>query len=161
MKIQTVSKKTVQVLDLGRKNHFSFRVLEDEGMVDSPLYKDGWWYSPTDLSESTIPATALKRVNMIQKTGVPVQGFILAHEAPLLLAAPKKKPVELPVDEIAKIVSLGGKIVLGTALATLVAAMAAPLAMIGLALVGLALVDPALIVVLSDGTRIEVCSWHE
>src|SRR3990170_3904076 len=100
MYIQKVSDEAVEAIELGRKNHWWFRVLGDGGMIDAPVYQNGWWFEPLISSECTIPSTAMRRVDILKSAGIKIQGCIIAHEAPLLLTAPKIEPVAIPWGEI-------------------------------------------------------------
>jgi len=159
METKIVSKAVVEVLTLSRENHWHVKIVDGTGMIDSPEYWDGWVCEPVSLSDSTIPAAALGRVDQILKKNVPIKGFILAHEAPPMLPAPQVKPKplirweEIPWDDIATgmVTALGYGVMAAGAVA--VSALVLPLIAVGV------LLDPALIVVLDDGTRVEVASW--
>ena len=159
METKIVSQSVMEVMTLSRENHWHVKVVDGTGMIDSPEYWDGWVCEPTNLSDSTIPAAALGRVNQILIKNIPIKGFILAHEAPPMLPAPQVKPKplirweEIPWDDIATgmVTALGyGVMAVG---AVAVSALVLPLIAVGV------LLDPALIVVLDDGTRVEVASW--
>jgi len=144
---------------MSRENHWHVKVVDGTGMIDSPEYWDGWVCEPADLSDCTIPGDALRRVDQIINKGIPFQGFILAHEAPPMLPAPQIKPKplihweEIPWDDIATgmATALGYGVMAVGALAA--SALVLPLVAVGVIL------DPALLIVLDDGTRVEVASW--
>ena len=107
----------------------------------------------SQLDNKEIPKTALKRVVTLETAGLKIKQMIVAHEAPPLLTAPEpeKKPFEMPdlkptidfVVNAVAVVAFGFFYLLGYALITAVT------------------LDPALIVVLEDGSWIEVMRWYE
>ena len=160
METKIVSQAVMEVLTLSREKHWHVKVVDGTGMIDSPEYWDGWVCEPVNISEFTTSPEALRRVDQILKKGIPIKGFILAHEAPQMLPAPQVKPKplirweEIPWDDIATGMAkaLGYGVMAVGAVAA--GALVLPLVAIGVML------DPALILVLDDdGTRVEVASW--
>jgi hypothetical protein len=125
-----------------------FRVV-GYGDLPEEKYKDGWW---TEIlkSDSIIPPVALPAVKVLKDAKIPITGMYLRHEAPKLLMAPK--PLEKPKTEFPT------KTVVGA-----VGAVLGLLAIAGTILVWMfilvAQADPQLIVVLPDGTHLEVATW--
>lgn len=132
-----------KVLKLADKNHWGFRVSDEQGMIDHPKYQDQWWYIPISEDEKIIHENAKMRIEAIKRSGVKIQGLILGHEAPRLLQAPPHPPKVIeakqakPKPDFSFLPSL--------------------LLYLGMAM----LVDPALFVVLDDGTWVEVMTWYE
>jgi hypothetical protein len=149
MKIQTISDDAKYALAVGRENHYWFRVLGTMGVIPQPVYKDEWWYLPYE-PDINIPEKALKRAEIL-KSEIPIKQMIVAHEAPLLLCAPAPKKKELP--EIGSVV--------GIAFKTAGVVLLAMFSLVGLFFTSAVAVDPALIVVLEDGTWVEVMRWYE
>lgn len=140
-----------QIEDLARAKGWGIRVLEETRIPESPVFKNGWWLEP--LGESTMPAVATQRAQAVINAGVPVKGFIVAHQTTNLLKGKVQEAKKVEVSETAW-KALG---VLGA-----VAWVAAQIVLGVLALlVQVALVDPALIVVLEDGTAVEIARWYE
>ena len=151
MNIQTTQSK--QVLTLGREHHWRFRVVEDEGMITSPKIRNEWLYVPIFNNESSINPRAMTRVSAIKEAGFTINGLIIAHEAPKLLCSPPKpepEPIEIPKSN-PQVVATLSVVVLGILEAFGYLMLLAPLV----------LIDPALIVVLDDGSWIEVMRWLE
>lgn len=164
---QLISPSAREVLEKARERHYHFRVVGEYGTLASPVFKDGWWYLPED--NPIIDENALQRVELVQSI-TPIRGYVIAHEAPSMLCPPKEwetpkpqetKPLktvwkpETGVDwpvvwEVTKtILKVVGAVTLGV------------LYVLAMALSALAQVDPKLIVVLEDGTWMEVMTWYE
>jgi hypothetical protein len=125
-----ISYEAKRAIAIGRRNHWRFRVVSKA---------PEWVYE-----EVLAPTVALDRIAVLKRAGVPIKGFVIAHEAPKLLAAPKEEPKPpspqilldfSPLEEVLKFVG-------------------------NLFLIAI-LLDPALIVVLEDGTWLEVMTWYE
>ena len=108
------------------------------------------WVHETLQSESTIPAKGLRRLEVLKKAGIPIKELVIAHEAPkLLTAAREEKPtVDLSFNASPALEALGE-------------VLAAVIAVFGLILITAIRLDPALIVVLEDGTFLEVMTWYD
>ena len=118
---------------VGFKNHWRFRV------VSEASYKKDW------RTETTLeaPRTALKRLEALKSAGIPFGSFIVAHEAPRLLTAPTHIPVRENSPQ--------------TAVFPIIAILVFVFSFFFQAV----LLDPVLIVVLEDGTWLEVMTWYE
>ncbi len=127
------SKLARQAVSVGFKNHWRFRV------VGEASYKKEWRMET--IPEA--PRMAQERLEALKSAGITFQSFVIAHEAPRLLKAPefiKEKvkalqPSSFPIGEV--------------------------LAFIFTLFFQAILLDPALIVVLEDGTWLEVMTWYE
>jgi hypothetical protein len=154
MNIQRIQSNEVgKALTLARKNHWWFRVIGTGAMISSPKYQDGWWLVPINEDKTIIPKNALERVEKLKQDGIRIQGVIVAHEAPKLLCAPAKEPFKIDTEAISK---TAGEVAAG--LARVIATIFGILFYLVTFAV---LVDPALIVVLEDGTYVEVMTWYE
>lgn len=152
MNIQRMSPETQIVMQLAKEKHWGFRVCGSGDMIKDPVYKHQYWLIPLTQNDSTIPKAAINRVEAIKKTGVGVKGVIVVHEAPKYLTAPKKE--KKPVDVSSYTTPILGSITAGlTAFFTLFGYL--------FLLVPLLLIDPMCIVVLNDGTYVEVMRWCE
>jgi hypothetical protein len=151
------SEQAKLAVEVGRKNRVTFRALEGRGVLTEPVYHDEWWYVPIEQDTSVIPQEALRRVELLQNAGVPIKGMIVAHEAPLTLMAPKKDRQTQRDYTVVKAGLIG---LLGAVVAMVVAALSVVVA-IPLLVVTAVLIDPALIVVVEDGSWVEVCAWDE
>jgi len=122
-----------KAISVGFKNHWRFRAVQET------TYKSEW--RTETITEA--PQTAQERLEALKRAGVVYHTILIAHEAPRLLVAPlpvkKKKTVEttttFPIFEV-----------LGFIFTLFFQAI---------------LLDPALIVVLDDGTWLEVMTWYE
>lgn len=160
-----ISPQARQVLTLGREKYWGFQVAEGRGVLKEETYKNGWWYLPTDSMQIT---KASKRIEAIKNSGVKVRQVIIAHEAPRLLCAPQKavKPKKgmmglwVAVGLLAGVGIVMAAITVAVALVTLLLPIVAAVGVIMLMGTGV-LIDPVAIIVLEDGTRIEVMRWVE
>lgn len=164
MKPMILTETVREAVCIGRKNHWWFRVVGNGEMITQPVYKDGWWLIPTPL-DSTDIAKARKRIDALKSTGIPIQGVVVAHEAPRLLCAPKASDRPLVTQSAAQMALAVLKgVLLGTlTLASAVVLITTILPVLGsvVLLAGLVLIDPAIIVVLEDGTWLEVLTYYE
>lgn len=127
---------------IGRQNHWRFKVVGSGDLPEVPTYKENWWFEPT-----TTPDMGRERIEALRASGVQIKGILIAHEAPKLLPAPKAEPKPEPKQDfkISPIVSQITEFLLAFLLL----------------FVQVILIDPALIVVLDDGTWLEVMTWYE
>lgn len=137
------ARKAVQV---GYDNHWRFRVVGQGDVPEKSYYKDEWIFDPVEA-----PVVAQDRLSALRRSGVQIKGFVIAHEAPRLLSAPAPKTdfkVASTPDILPDVGTAIGKIATG-------------LLWVFLFIFQVALLDPALIVVLEDGTWLEVMTWYE
>ncbi len=140
----------VQTFQVAIDNHWKFKVVGHGGEIDDPLYKRDWVYEHLSYLPAYGPQEGIRRVKSIKESGVPIKGYIIAHEAPKLLMAPKPQVI-IPKDTGKPIAGLSELIgTIGTILLLMLAVFTE-----------LVISDPALIVVLDDGTCIEVMTWLE
>ena len=157
--LQTITDEARYAMEVGREHHYRFRVVGTGGMIDEPVFKNGWWYCP----ESTTPPEALGRVNVLVQSGLKLQGFIVAHETSNALPAPKVAPSPkvsaqvktAPQPTVSTLSSIDLETVVMVALKVAGFLMLMPLMLFGLAL------DPGVIIVLEDGTWLEVMYWFD
>ena len=130
------SKLARTAVSVGFKNHWRFRV------VGENAYKDEWVKERV----TEAPRKAQDRIVALKRAGIPIKEFVVAHEAPRLLCAPKEEPKVVKQSK-----TQTASFPLGEILQFLVYLFILPLTML----------DPALIVVLEDGTWLEVMTWYE
>ncbi len=162
------SQIAVKAVAVGLKERKTFRPMTQRGLIYEPFYADEWWYEPYEQSKSVVPQEALRRVELLRRNGIGIKGMVIAHEAPLALMAPV---TERQTDHIRNgftvaVITLvaGVAVVVAIALTAPLVAVAVPTASVlslPLLLTTAVLVDPCLIVILSDGTWLEVCRWDE
>lgn len=147
------SPEAKKAIAVGKKEHWHFRVVGSGEPLKEPVYKNQWWYEPFT-PNSNIPQEGNTRLNALRRAGIRFQGVVVAHEAPRLLTAAKK--VEKKPDS---------KISLSPDILTVLGSVASVFLMMAVfvfsAFFQAVLVDPALIVVLEDGTWVEVMTWYE
>lgn len=171
-----ISPQAQQVLTLGRERHWGFRKSEGRGVMERETYLDGWWYLPIDSTQTT---KADKRIEAIKNSGIRIRQVIIAHEAPLLLPAPKTVPASLKAPTrhfnwkrtllwltlaVGGIVASGMMVYAMVMVAYYILQFLIPvfgmIILVGMLGLG-AVIDPVAIVVLECGTRIEVMRWAE
>ena len=174
-----VSPETRQLISLSRKLGWDSSVLGKASMPDSAVRVGNWLLIPAHQDSSPMPDRALRRIQAIHAAGIRPKGFIVAHEAPMMLPAPESESapaqsgfLRLPaispgvrsalkaVAIILSVIALGlvtvaSAIAVAVAVFTIAMAMMVPIAMVGTLL----LIDPILIVVTEDGYWIEIDRW--
>ena len=144
-----ISYEARKAVKVGYDNHWRFRVVGQGDVPEKSYYKDEWIFSPVEA-----PVIAQDRLSALKRSGVQVKGFVIAHEAPRLLTAPAPR-----VHEKVHFKNTSPDILpdVGTVIRSLVTGLLWFMALI----FQVALLDPALIVVLEDGTWLEVMTWYE
>lgn len=162
-----VSEKAEEVVALGRRYHWRFRIITDfRGVIDNPIFnsKGDWLYIPlTEEDKTIIPKTAFRRHAAVEKAGYPIAQVIIGHEVkvvPEMPVMPSITPSVLPFNPKPEIDWGNIAVVAGKGL--LVGVMG--IAMISIyALIGaLRLIDPSYCIVLNDrqGTVVELIRWN-
>jgi hypothetical protein len=147
MNTQLISYDARRAIQVGYENHWRFRVVGQGQMPEEAYYSDEWVYEPAET-----PQMAHDRLDALKRSGIHMKGFVIAHEAPRLLATPTSKKHILKNNQDEAIVPDAGKI-----LDSFVQGFLFFVAIVFQA----ALLDPALIVILEDGTWLEVMTWYE
>jgi len=163
MYIQKVSTPTRQVLSLAQKHHWGFRVVGSGGMIDNPVYQEGWWFFPLKEDKSIIPTKAFQRVEEVRSKNH-IQGLIVAHDFPKLLPAPLPQTKPITIEKPEKEIDFDKDKAVATLGAVVGAVLVGLATLVGIVLITgiqLILIDPSLIVVLEDGTWVSVYSWLE
>lgn len=122
-----------KAIAIGFKNHWRFRAVQET------TYKKEWRTETI----TNAPQTAQDRLQALRTAGITYRTVLIAHEAPRLLAAPLPMKEKKTVETTTPFAIFE---VMGFILAFLFQAI---------------LLDPALIVVLEDGTWLEVMTWYE
>lgn len=176
MLVKRMTLDAMKTTEMARENHWGFRYIGNMEMLSAPFQVGNWEFIPLE-DKSIIPKRAMQRIQAIEKEGIKTQGLVIAydHEPPgipkLLTAPPPKllaepKPVLVPKQAPQKtddpkqsneLVAIAG-----TVLMTTFGVIGALLVgFISLLVFALSIGDPALIVVLEDGSWIEVMRWYE
>lgn len=169
------SPETRRLLTLGQKQGWDSAVLGRAPLPEEPVRLGDWLIVPALQDTSPVLARALERVQTIFAAGLRPKGFVVVHEAPMLLSPPEKdkpEPLRLPlfpgINRVLVKRIIGGLILGLILLVTIVGVLAlalAALAVVASLLVpatlvaGAVVVDPILIAVTEDGYWIEIDCW--
>jgi hypothetical protein len=166
----TASPRVQELMTLGRQESWEFAVLGQAPMPTQPVRLRDWLIVPAEQDSSEIPERALARVQFIFAAGIRPKGFILVHEAPMELPAPKEeqgqtlKPqwaldpetTQKTIETLSFGVTTLAKVMAG---AVTVAAAVGAVLLPAIFLTGVALIDPILIAVTEDDYWIEIDRW--
>jgi hypothetical protein len=158
-----VSQEAEEVIKLGRRRHWRFRIITDfQGVIDKPVFntQGDWLYmSLNEDDRQIIPNAAYRRHAAIQAAGFGVAQVIIGHElkiAPGTLVTPQVLPSK-PKPEVdwGNVAQVAGK---GLLMGAMGIAMVSFYALTG----ALQLVDPSYCIVLNDenGTVVELIRWN-
>lgn len=153
-----------QFLALGKKMGWPFQVLGKAPMLAEPIRIHDWLLVPAHQDSSPIPPRAYQRIQTIFTSGLRPQGFVLVHEAPKQIGAPKveekKKPDTNLLGKVG-VAALGFGVLSGSLVAAIGILILGGLLLMPLGLLAAAvLIDPILVVVTKDGYWIEIDRWE-
>ena len=169
-----VSPEVLLLVTLGQQRGWRPVVCGRAPFPDEPVRLGDWLIAPVHQDSSLVPARALERVQTIFAAGLRPKGFVVVHEAPKLLPAPRQQKIEsvripaLPTQlkSTLKLVCTGlgvlggGLAIAGAAvLAVTALSIAAIVALPAFLIVGAIVVDPILVAVTEDGYWVEVDRW--
>lgn len=121
-----LSVQTQQLLEYAHQQRWGVRVVGVGEVPPEPVFKNGWWYEPLTESTTEIPKEGVKRAMALEQN-FKIQGWIVAHEGPALLTAPKEEIDWEPVREAVQTAVTGvGAIVTAGAVTAVLTAMVAP-----------------------------------
>lgn len=158
------SSETIHLMQLGQQRGWETMILGQAPLPEAHVRVGNWLIVPIEEDTSLIPARALRRVQAIYEAGLRPKGFVVVHEAPLVLPAPethtphesllsKVGPHILPVlGVVGRIV---GVVAMGLAAIGVTAIGGLPLVL----LLGVAMLDPILVAVTDDGHWVEIDRW--
>ena len=164
LEVQALSESSPAVRELfalAENEVWPFSVLGQAPMPTQPVRLQDWLIIPAEQDTSQIPDRAMERVQAIFEAGIRPKGFVVVHEAPMLLPAPpqeKRKPFE-DVDWDQVRVSTGKGLLAATQIAGTIAVGLVGAVFTTLFL-GLAALDPILIAVTEDDYWIEIDRWY-
>lgn len=177
-----ISLTTDQLLELGISRGWELLVLGQAPYPLKPVSFGDWVLVPATQDDSPLPMEARERMEVIAQAGIVARGYVIAHEvkpvAPALaptadydLLTPSQKPtLSASLGGVLKVVGGGlgvvavGLVAVAGAVVVAVAALAAAAAVVAVPLFLVAVaqgIDPKLIVVLEDGTWVQVYQWDE
>ena len=143
MNSKTLATQAELLMDVGDRNNWNFVNLGKAPIPEHPVRAGDWLILSAMEDDSPIPNRTMQRIQTIYQKGIRPLSWVVVHEAPLLLSAPKpekeKKPHLLPYLAL-----LGG---LGALLATTLITTAA-------------MVDPILIAITPEFDWIEIDRWY-
>ena len=87
--IHLASPQTRQLVAFGQQQGWACNGLGQAPMPEKAARLGKWLIVPAYLDSSPIPDRAMKRIQAIYASGLRPKGFIVVHEAPMLLAAPQ------------------------------------------------------------------------
>jgi len=147
MNTKIISYEARRAIQIGYNNHWRFRVVGQGEVPTESFYRDEWVFEPV-----AIPQVAQDRIEVLKRFGFRFKGFVIAHEAPRLLSAPTPKKQDFKNNQTSHILPDTQRL-LGNLIQGFVFFFAF--------IFQVALLDPALIVILEDGTWLEVMTWYE
>lgn len=143
MNSKSLATQTELLMNVGDRNNWNFVNLGKAPIPEQPIRAGEWLILSAMEDNSPIPNRTMQRIQTIYQQGIRPLSWVVVHEAPLLLSAPKiekqKKPRILPYLAL-----LGG---LGALLATTLITTAA-------------VVDPILIAITPEFDWIEIDRWY-
>jgi hypothetical protein len=157
-----VSPETRQIFSIAEQKGWDFNLLGQAQLPKELVQLDQWLVVPANLDSSEIPARTYKRIQTIFASGIRPKGFVIVHEAPRLLTAPKPLPqhaapqvfppeVEKPKTDTSStdaIASIFSSALFGTIITV-----------IGALFMGIAMIDPIVVAVMEDNCWVEIDRW--
>jgi len=143
MQTKTLATQTELLMDVGQRNNWNFVNLGKAPIPEQPVRAGEWLILSALEDNSPIPNRTMQRIKTIYQAGIRPQSWVVVHEAPLLLSAPKPKKLKKP-RVLPYLALLGG---LGALLATTLITTAA-------------VVDPILIAITPEFDWIEIDRWY-
>jgi len=137
-----------QVFTIGRQQGWMFNYLGKAPIPERPIHIKDWLIIPALQDNSEIPPRAMERIQAIYASGYQPAGWVVIHEAPKLLEAPKS--IETNKPKLWKYLAvLGGVAALGGLAAAIIPLLGAA-----------AVVDPILVLVTPELDWIEIDRWY-
>jgi hypothetical protein len=162
---EKTSWQTRQVLTLGRKNSWNFRVLGKAELPDRPVRLQNWLIVPAQDDSSPIPKRTMERIQAIFAAGLNPKGFVVVHEAPMALGAPMEKQSTQTEYSASAKPSQPTRTTGSSSVTSLLAGLGAVLTAIvtvifPMLFFGLLALDPIVIAVMEDGSWVEIDRWY-
>lgn len=164
--------ETRQLISLGDHHGWDFRLLGKAPMPNKPMRLGDWLLVPAQEDTSPIPARSIERIQAIFAAGIRPQGFVLVHEAPMLLPASTTGqrtrqimtaptfPQQLLPEGFEDLIRATIPVLTTLAtIATSILAVTATSIIPATLMVGALLLDPILVAVTEDGYWIEIDHW--
>ncbi len=160
--------QALQLLALGERNGWPFQYLGQAPIPTNPIRAGNWLLMPAQQDNSRIPTRTYQRIQAIYAQGLRPKGFVVVHEAPMQLTAPKTKEISQieprsKTKSYLKVIgaaALGIGAVAGAAVALVSVLVIGGVLLFPVAMVaGAILIDPILIAVTEDDHWIEIDRW--
>ena len=84
-----LSTMAIQLLALGKANGWHFQSLGRAPVPTAPIHLDGWVVIPAEQDTQPMLDRTKYRINTVFASGIRPQAWVVIHEAPALLPAPK------------------------------------------------------------------------
>jgi hypothetical protein len=156
-----VSSQAQQTIDIGSQRGWHFHLLGQAPLPTIPIRLENWLILPATQDQSNLPPKTFQKIQTLYANGVRPKGFVVVHEAPRSLPAPKIKDNPKPVTT--KLPTTGELKTDPSSLVTIFTSLSSllgPMMMImGAVFMGLAMIDPILVVVTEAGEWIEIDRW--
>ena len=155
--------QTKQLLTIGEQNKWDCQIIGQAPMLTKTVRVRDYLLVPAQFDSTPLPDHAMERVRCLFEAGIRPQGFVLVHEAPLQLKAPK--PVEkskVKKDNLGKIggAALGLGVLTGSLVAAVGVVILGSLLILPAGLLAAAvIIDPILIAVMPDDSWVEIDRW--
>ena len=144
MQTKTLATQSQLLMDIGQRNNWNFVNLGKAPIPEQPVRAGEWLIVSATEDTSPIPRQTMQRIKTIYQEGIRPLHWVVVHEAPFLLSAPKKE--EQKKSRILPYLALLGG--LGVWLATTIITTAA-------------IVDPILIAITPEFDWIEIDRWFD
>ena len=160
--------QALQLLALGERNGWLFHYLGQAPIPINPIRAGNWLLMPAQQDNSRIPSRTYQRIQAIYAQGLRPKGFVVVHEAPLQLTAPKTKETSQinsrsKTNSNLKVIgaaALGIGAFAGAAVALVSVLVIGGILLFPIAMVaGVILIDPILVAVTEDDHWIEIDRW--
>ena len=156
-----------QFLALAEDNGWPIQVLGQAPLPTMPLRVGNWLLVPAQQDTSLIPARTYQRIQSIYAQGLRPKGFVVVHEAPLLLKAhtakvspqTKTNPIPKPILKMIGAAAMGLGALTGAIAVVSVLVLGCVLLLPVVMVAGGILIDPILVAVTEDDYWIEIDRW--
>jgi hypothetical protein len=157
-----LSPETRQILTLGDQKGWHFAFLGQAPLPTHPLRLEDWLVVPAIKESTAISPGSYKKVQTIYANGIRPKGFVVIHEAPRQLAAPKKAADPNPSPSLvspSQAASANANTT-GAVTSILNGIFTTILLVLGALFTAVAMIDPILVAVMEDGSWVEIDRWN-
>jgi hypothetical protein len=157
-----LSPETRQLLTLSDQKGWHFAYLGQAPLPTQPLRLDDWLVVPATQESTAITSGSYKKVQTIYANAIRPKGFVVIHEAPRQLAAPKKAADPNPSPSLVPSSQAASANANTTAAVTSIlnGIFSTILLVLGALFTTVAMIDPILVAVMEDGSWVEIDRWN-